>query len=194
MFTLFVIVFIVITYGILCINLEELWTDNKYITLFGIGTIMINMFIVLSIAGRYAPLYWSASENFTTTDMFNVTLDLLACASERVPLFGRHFDDIRTCLKHVNIYKVRNGRIPYLRVVPQAFVLSFDNESVFVSSQFGGLSLVHRALVMIHECAHIGLGALDHAYIWEDHYKNLSIDEHLSNADSFMDVVLTHCT
>ena len=177
-----------------CVCFEELWSDHKPITLFSIVSIFMNVFLVVWMVGGYAPLYLSSSSKFMDTDMFNVTSDLLSCASERMPHLSVQFVTIEECLKHVQLYEVRNGRVPYLRRIPQAFVLSFDDDSVFVSSRFLLMSLVDRALVMIHECAHIGLGAKDYAYVWQDHFEDLTYDEHLSNADSFMHVVANYCT
>ena len=179
---------------LLCNNFEELMFDNKCVTLLSLGSTGVNMFLLLWIVGGVAPLYLSDSVPYLNTDMFNMSSDLLACASERMPDLGVQFSEIKECLTHVDMYKVRDGRIPYLRRIPQAFVLSFDDDSVFVSSRFLSMSLVDRALVMIHECAHIGLGAKDYAYIWEDHFEELTSDEHLANADSFMHVVLKYCT
>jgi predicted metallopeptidase len=137
----------------------------------------------------------SKHRHFNNTDMFWSASELLECASFRLPHLKTQFNDIRHCLEHVDIYDVRNGRVPYLRSsIPQAFVLTFDDKSVFVSSEFTSMSLVNRALVMIHECAHIGIGAIDHAYIWEERYQKLTYKQHMSNADSFMHLVLTYCT
>lgn len=177
-----------------CAFFEELISDNKYLTLLSLGSICANMFLLMWMVGGYAPLYLSDSTPFLNTDMFNMSSGLLSCASDRMPQLSVQFLDILECLTHVEMYKVRDGRMPYLRRVPQAFVLSFDDDSVFVSSRFLSMSLVDRALVMIHECAHIGLGAKDYAYIWEDHYKKLTPEQHLANADSFMHVVLKYCT
>mgnify|MGYP006105082101 CR=1 FL=1 len=174
---------------------EELMSDNKCLTLLSLGSTCANMFLLLWMVGTFTPLYLSDSAPFLNTETFNMSSDLLTCASDRMPHLGGHFLAIQECLTHVDMYRVRNGRLPYLRhSIPQAFVLSFDDNSVFVSSRFLSLSLIDRALVMIHECAHIGLGAKDYAYIWEDHYEKLTPEQHLGNADSFMHIVLKYCT
>mgnify|MGYP001001593623 CR=1 FL=1 len=187
-----VIISCVLMYDNKCISMY----DNKDFSVVGLIILCVNALLVLLIVGtlgKFAPLYLSESSTFANTDVFNMSSDLLACASKRMPELSTYFLDINNCLKHVNVYEVRNGRVPYLRHVPQAFVLSFDQDSVFVSSRYLLLSVVDRALVMIHECAHIGLGAEDHAYIWQDHYEHLTYDEHLANADSFRHVVMEYC-
>jgi hypothetical protein len=75
-----------------------------------------------------------------------------------------------------------------------AFVIKIDNDSVFVTKQFFELSNTDRALIMIHECAHIGIGAKDYAYLWQEEYSDLTKSQHLMNADSFMHNVLDNCT
>jgi hypothetical protein len=176
------------------IYFEELFDDNKYITLFSIASVCINLFVVLSVIGSLGPLYLSVHRPFNNTDMFTIASDLLECASFKSPHLHTEFKSIHNCLETVDIYDVRNGRVPYLRTIPQAFVLTFDDKSVFLSKKFASMSLIDRALIMIHECAHIGIGALDHAYMWEERYKKLTYEQHMANADSFMHLVLTQCT
>tara|TARA_B110001450_G_scaffold178013_1_gene166293 strand:+ start:265 stop:834 length:570 start_codon:yes stop_codon:yes gene_type:complete len=179
---------------IVAIHFEELFDDNKYITLFSIVSVCINLFVVLSAIGTFGPLYLSVHRPFNNTNMFTTASDLLECASFKSPHLQTEFKSIHNCLETVDIYDVRNGRVPYLRSVPQAFVLTFDDKSVFVSEKFASMPLIDRALIMIHECAHIGIGAIDHAYMWEERYKKLTYKQHMDNADSFMHVVLSQCT
>jgi len=124
---------------------------------------------------------------------------MLQCIKETMPELSEQYTRIHDCLKHVNVYKVRNGRLPYFRghfnkSDIMAFVLKIDSNSVFVTKTFLKLSTTNRALVMIHECAHIGIGAQDYAYIWQKEYSDLTPNQHLMNADSFMNNVLNNCT
>ena len=120
--------------------------------------------------------------------------DLLECARFRLPSLTTQWEQIDKCLNSVNIYNVSKGRIPYLRHVPTAFVFpNFDKNSVFVTSYYQSLSVVDKALVLIHECAHIGFNAVDYAYRWQKQYQLLTEKQHYNNADSFMDAVLYHC-
>ena len=155
--------------------------------------LLINIFTMLTITSTTMLIYLSPHDSFAPSSLAVLTSSLLNCTIDRIPYLAIQFTKIDECLHDIHIYRVRNGRLPYLRVVPEAFVLSTDKKSVFVSSHFEGLSETDKGLVMIHECAHIALGARDYAYIWQDHYKYLTLEEHYNNADSFMDVVLKHC-
>ena len=97
------------------------------------------------------------------------------------------------------MYNISSGRIPYLRWIRNtecltAFVFKgLDNHSIFFTPEYQDLSDYEKALVLIHECAHIGLGAKDYAYRWEPEYLRLTESQHYQNADSFMDAVFYHC-
>jgi len=120
--------------------------------------------------------------------------DLLECARFRLPSLTTQWGQIDACLNSVDIYNVAKGRVPYLRFVPTAFVFpKLDQHSVFVTPQYQSLSKTNQALVLIHECAHIGFGAVDHAYRWQASFQFLTEKQHYENADSFMDAVLHYC-
>ena len=139
-------------------------------------------------------LYFSPHEPFVENHISYHTESLLKCATTKIPALKEHFTKIRKCLQYIDIYFVRNGLIiPNFRILPDAFVFPSDSKSVFVSSFFKRMSNNNKALLMIHECAHHALGAVDHAYIWQAEYRNLTIKQHLSNADSYMDLVRKFC-
>jgi hypothetical protein len=70
--------------------------------------------------------------------------------------------------------------------VPTAFVAHrFDNNSVFLTSKYHSMDTESQALIMIHECAHLGMGAADLAYVWQHKFQTLTEYEHLANADSY---------
>ena len=126
--------------------------------------------------------------------------DLLECATIYVPRLSDEWSAIDSCLRSSSVYNISSGRIPYLRstvkyrMPPTAFVfMGLDNHSIFVTPEYQDLSDYEKALVLIHECAHIGLGAKDYAYRWEPEYLRLTESQHYQNADSFMDAVFYHC-
>tara|TARA_B100000035_G_C20982370_1_gene546068 strand:- start:350 stop:946 length:597 start_codon:yes stop_codon:yes gene_type:complete len=122
--------------------------------------------------------------------------DLLECAIVQIPSLKKEWHIVDKCIKNAIGYKITNGRIPYMRsrTIPVAFVFMEDKSSVFVTNEYRHLSIEDKALVMIHECAHIGLNAVDHAYRWQPEFHKLTGKQHYENADSFMDAVLYHCT
>jgi Zn-dependent protease with chaperone function len=121
---------------------------------------------------------------------------LLECAIVQIPSFKKEWRIVDKCIKNAVGYKITNGRIPYMRstIMPTAFVFMEDKSSVFVTNEYRHLNVEEKALVMIHECAHIGLNAVDHAYRWQPEFHRLTGKQHYENADSFMDAVLYHCT
>ena len=175
-------------------NFNESMKQEKYMTIILVIGLFINIFTMSTMTLTIMTIYQSPHDAFAQSPLSVLTSELLNCAIENIPELSNQFTKIEECLHGINVYRVRNGRLPYLRVVPEAFVLASDKKSIFVSSHFEGLSETDKGLVMIHECAHIALGAKDYAYIWQDHYKYLTTEEHYNNADSFMDVVLKHCT
>jgi len=150
-------------------------------------------YISTSVLINYITPYMSPNQPFFSTNTALYAQEMISCVIVNVPDMAREFNAIQTCLDTVDIYSVRNGRVPYLHTTPSAFVYRTDNSSVFVTSHFKSESETHKALIMIHECAHIALSADDYAYIWEDKYATLTAEEHSNNADSFMATVVEHC-
>jgi len=154
----------------------------------------LNIVVVLQMLISFCLVYSVPHHDLKLEPVYDTATQLLECAQFRLSSFSRQWNQIETCLTSVNIYYVTKGRVPYLRNVPTAFVFpNFDKNSVFVTPQYEAMSLVDKALVLIHECAHIGFNAVDHAYRWQKQYEFLSEKQHYENADSFMDAVLYHC-
>jgi len=156
----------------------------------------LNFALSLHISISFALLYSSPHSVLNATRVQRKSHALLNCARYQIPHLSNEWHIIDACLTQVEIYNVTNARIPYFRkrTMPTAFVYpGLDNTSIFVTSDYQRLSLYERALTLIHECAHIGLGAVDHAYHWQSKYTHLTKEEHYQNADSFMDAVLNHC-
>ena len=137
-------------------------------------------------------VYQSPRLLFASTPAFATATRLVDCAKDRMPLID--WGKIETCLQKSVVYSVRNGRVPYMDTVPTAFVLHrLDNKSIFVTSKYHSMHTESQALVVIHECAHIGLGAVDLAYVWQNKFKFLTEGEHLANADSYSYKVWENC-
>lgn len=129
-------------------------------------------------------IYHSPHVPFSSTPTFAVAARLVNCAKYRLPLI--RWEKIETCLQNSTVYSVRNGRIPYMEMVPTAFVFSpIDNSSIFLTSKYNRLDIEAQALVVIHECAHTALGVQDLAYVWQTQFQFLTEREHLNNADSY---------
>lgn len=161
----------------------------------------INVVMSVSLLIRTRILYMSPHDTLNNSFSQRTAHELLDCAAHRIPEQKREWSKIDDCLTMVNTYNISNGRMPYLRIPGKfrhaptiAFVLNNDDKSIFLTSEYRRLDVREKALVLIHECAHIGLGAVDHAYRWEPEFLKLTVDQHYENADSFMDSVLYHCT
>lgn len=162
---------------------------------------MVNMFLVLQSLISMLLLYSAPHAALNHTTAQTSAHQLLLCAKRQMPKLKQEWTSIDHCLSQSHLYNVSSGKLPYLRssfqqnIVPLAFVFyNVDNESIFVTPEYQRLNIYDKALTLIHECAHLGLGAVDHAYRWQYEYLHLTEKEHYENADSFMDAVFYHCT
>ena len=185
--------YLLCTFIFIWYNFKEAMKQEKTMTIIVIIGLSINILTLSTMTLTILTVYQSPHSAFAPSSLSVFTSELLNCTIESIPELSNQFTKIEECLQDIYVYRVRNGRLPYLRRVPEAFVLNSDKKSIFVSSHFENLSESDKGLVMIHECAHIALGAKDYAYIWQDNYKHLTKEEHYNNADSFMDIVLKHC-
>ena len=173
---------------------EDEWTKKTMTIL-----VILMLFPLLNLTFTLSLLYLSPHGSLDPSKVGNLASEMLECASERLPTLSLHFSKIGDCLHGVSTYSVRLGRLPYMgsrggQNIPEAFVIpNLDQKSVFVTKYYQESTILEKSLVMIHECAHIGLGAKDYAYRWEPHFNNLTREEQYNNADSFMDLVLTYC-
>ena len=139
-------------------------------------------------------LYLSPHEQWGNTRESILTKQIMNCARHRLHSLSTQWDKIENCLIHVEQYHISKGRMPYLRPVPIAFVFRMDDDAIFTMPAFDKMSDVDKVLIMIHECAHNSLRAVDHAYIWESKFNTLSRKQHLHNADSYASAVAHECT
>lgn len=154
----------------------------------------LNLAIILQAFISFYMVYISPHNDLKLEPAHQAAEDLLECARFRLPSLTTQWEQIDKCLNSVDIYNVTKSRVPYLRMIPTAFVFpNFDKKSVFVTPYYQSLTTINKALVLIHECAHIGTGAVDHAYRWQKQYQFLTEKQHYENADSFMDAVLSYC-
>jgi len=155
---------------------------------------LLNIAIVLQLFISFWLVYSVPHNDLKLEPVHDTAKHLLECARFHMSSLTTQWNQIDTCLNSVDIYNVTKGRVPYLRVVPSAFVFpKFDKHSIFVTSHYQSMSIVDKALVLIHECAHLGFNAVDHAYRWQEQYQLLTENQHYENADSFMDAVFYHC-
>lgn len=167
------------------------------LTVFGMGvTVFILVFFVQNLSNVFLS-YRSPHLSFWLTEAFNTSQVLIKCAQENIPDID--WDQIRNCLNNSEVYQVRNGRVPYMRGRhPIAYVMPNINRQnqindVFTTIYYQTMDNTEKALVMIHECAHLAFDIGDIAYSWEPKFKELTEAEHLRNADSYVQKVFAHC-
>lgn len=162
------------------------------------------LFLVVLLVNLSTSIYMSYSNPhvpFIKTPTFNISLALLECAERKMPLVPWY--KIEKCVRNIELYHVSNGHVPYTRVrgsVPTAYVMKnmvprsfYAQKSVFATTLYKRLDIVSQALVIVHECAHLALEVDDIAYYWQEHFKHLTPEEHLDNADSYMYEMAVHC-
>jgi hypothetical protein len=167
--------------------------EDKYIKYFGQGVSIVNMFLTLFFTIELINLYSSPHYHLNTTESQIISTELLDCVKFHMPKLTSKWEKIDKCLHYSEVYNLNNGRMPLLRVKPTAFILNIDKKSIFVSPEYRLLNPTTKSLILIHECAHLALGAKDHAYRWEQKFKNLTNEQHYENADSFYDAVMHYC-
>jgi len=122
--------------------------------------------------------------------------NLLDCAVQHAPTLEDSWSKLKKCTHDSQIYSVSKSKLPSMKNVPTAFVTPgiFPKDIFLVNSKYKDLSEMYKALIIIHECTHLALDTIDHAYIWEKKFTYLSEAEHLQNADSYVDILLNKCT
>lgn len=128
-------------------------------------------------------------------NMVHIIDDLLDCAVQHVPKLEDSWNKLKKCTRDSQMYTVSKSKLPVLTTVPTAFVNPrlFPKDIFLVNSEYEDLSEMSKALVIIHECTHLTLDTIDHAYIWENKFTYLSEAEHLQNADSYVGILLNTC-
>lgn len=132
--------------------------------------------------------------------MTEITDKLLNCAVQKIPRLTKSWMLVKNCAKSVQVYHIPKANVPFLKVsttisVPLAFVTPkiFENDIFAVNSEYNTLSNTTKALVVIHECTHLVLDTVDHAYVWESEFDTLNSKKHLENADSYVEILLNNC-
>ena len=128
-------------------------------------------------------------------NMVHIIDNLLDCAVQHAPTLEDSWNKLKKCTRDSHIYSVSKSKVPIMSTVPVAFVTPrlFPQDIFLVNSEYKNLSEMHKALVIIHECTHLTLDTIDHAYIWENKFTYLSEAEHLHNADSYVGILLNTC-
>jgi len=125
-----------------------------------------------------------------------VTIDnLLDCAVQQVPRLNKSWGLVKDCAHVIKVYHVPKAKVPIVQNIPVAFVTPkiFSDDVFVVNPQYDILSNTSKALVIIHECTHLVLGTVDHAYLWQSNFNTLTSVKHLENADSYVDIILNNC-
>jgi len=123
----------------------------------------------------------------------NATVGMLDCLSDHHPWVDTN--GLRKCVLESSVYNISNGRLPYLRQVPVAFVLVnlFASDIFIVDKYYSSQSDINQALILIHECSHLTLSTIDYAYRWQPEFDLLNDDQHMANADSYVDLIVNKC-
>ena len=171
-------------------NVEK---EDKYVSYFGQAISLVNMFFTLFFTIQLINVYSSPHYHLNTTKSQIISTELLDCAKIYLPRLSNKWEQIDKCLHSSEIYNLNNGRMPLLRFKPTAFVFNMDKNSIFVSPEYRSLDPITQSLVLIHECAHLALGAKDYAYRWQPEFNKLTKKQHYDNADSFYDAVMYYC-
>lgn len=173
--------------------------DNEHITAVERNLLCIVLgvcfFVYTFFSIRINILYLSPHRPWKTRSESKITNQLMDCAREYITsVTPEYWNKIQTCMQNVEHYQLSKGQTPYTAVIPVAFVYNMDKNSVFTTIYYDKLSDIDKAIVMVHECSHIAVGTVDHAYVWENKYITLSHAQHLHNADSYAQAVAHKCT
>ena len=184
---------IFVSIGCLCL---PIYTDEDRM-LYKLTVVMtiVSVMFISHITYDVWALYEVPHLPVTNVSAFSNAEILLDCARHYIPRLRKEWISIEHCLDEVNIY-FTNGK--FRKKIPQlttAFVFTnVDKSSIFVTPIYDSLSKTEKALVLIHECAHLALGAEDYAYRWQPEFMHLTKEQHYRNADSYFDAVFYHCT
>ena len=180
--------------AIYCIGAES--ASERWCSRFTYALIFANCWLSFDITRDIFFLYSSPHVPVSSVTAFDISRRLLTCADIFIPSLRKEWAGIRDCLKTTNVYNITPANIPSsIKSNTEAFVFTMlDKKSIFVTSLYLELNDIQRSLVLIHECAHIALGAVDHAYVWEQKFRGLTEKEHYENADSFKEMIAYHCT
>ena len=161
------------------------------------------VFTVLIIVICFQYLYYAISigqlklqPHKSISDTITNTTDvLLRCARTKIPHYEKSWEKINQCIYNTQLYSVSKSRIPLINTLPQAFVIPrlFPNDVFIMRDTYNQESTLKKSLIIIHECTHLALSTVDHAYIWQESFYSLSKEKHQENADSYVNLIINHC-
>lgn len=154
-----------------------------------------SVFYTVNLSTTVLMSYRSPHSPFITTPAFNISQVLLECAAIKMPALPWY--KIESCVRKSELYHVSNGHVPYKTSgnTMVAYVIPIlAPMSVFTTQLYRDYNTVMQSLVIVHECAHLALGAYDIAYYWQEQFHQLTAKEHLVNADSYAYEILRQCT
>mgnify|MGYP000887907613 CR=1 FL=1 len=131
-----------------------------------------------------------------STGVSNSTMGMLECLGDFYPSIDTI--GLQKCVLESTVYNISKSRVPYVqtrgRAIPIAFVTHLFKKSVFVVDEYySPQNEINQALILIHECSHLILSTKDHAYRWQTKFDNLTDEEHMENADSYVDLIVKRC-
>ena len=127
--------------------------------------------------------------------MTDTTDKLLTCAGQKIPSLNNSWNLLKNCAHDIQIYHVPKSNVPRSKFKPLAFVTPhiWPNDVFVVKSEYALLSNTYKAITVIHECTHLVLNTVDHAYLWQSNFNSLTLEKHFENADSYVNIILNNC-
>jgi hypothetical protein len=177
------------TYALLYIG-----EDEKKVKICYAFFLIILWFQALFMCISFGQLKLTPYKNLSPS-MTDITDKLLICAVEKIPLLNKSWGLVKDCAHAIKVYHVPKAKVPIVQNIPVAFVTPkiFPDDVFVVNSEYDILSNTSKALVIIHECTHLVLNTVDHAYLWQSRFNTLTSVKHLENADSYVDIILNNC-
>ena len=171
-------------------------TDNRCVVFILYAVIVI---ISMDIGSRVALLcrmYITPHERIANaTELYETTHSILECATWRIPEMSADWSELKKCVNTSSLYYLKPSSLRGSQLSnPIAFVIPiFDSSSIFVTPIFSSMSIVDKALTILHECSHTALHREDYAYMWENKYNTLTKYQHTQNADSLVGLIKNEC-
>jgi hypothetical protein len=140
----------------------------------------------------FGQLIW-APEIQLSPGVTNATVGMLDCLNDHYSWIDTY--GLQKCVLESSVYNISNGRLPYLRDIPVAFVIVnlFASDIFIVDKYYSSQNDINQALILIHECSHLTLSTIDYAYRWQPEFALLDEDQHMANADSYVDIIVNTC-
>lgn len=140
----------------------------------------------------FGQLTWSPKVQLSP-GVTNATVGMLDCLNDHYSWIDTY--GLRKCVLESSVYNISNGRLPYLQTVPVAFVLVnlFASDIFIVDKYYSSQNDINKALILIHECSHLTLSTIDYAYRWQPEFALLNDEQHMANADSYVDLIDKTC-